>query len=102
MPPHMIATNGNAHGARSGTAKSREASMITFSEQGAECVRLADRRGPRPPSPYFINGAPRACARCAAPFRQRDEHIACWHGADQHYYCSEACAQPAGLAKTAA
>ena len=68
----------------------------------AECIRLADRRGPRPPSPYFVSGAPRVCARCAAPFRRRDEHVACWHGADKQYYCSEACVRASDDTKSAA
>src|SRR5690242_6955282 len=86
------------------TPKSREASMsnratvtksdnvVSATTSVAECFSLAEWRKPRRPSSYLTSGAPRQCAHCAAPFGQHEGHLACWHGADKGYYCSETCA----------
>ena len=38
-------------------------------------------------SPYLRNGAPLRCALCNASFLIEGEHIKCWRGKDQRYYC---------------
>jgi hypothetical protein len=38
-------------------------------------------------SPYLCQGAPLHCALCNAPFIVEDEHIKCWKGGDNRYYC---------------
>jgi hypothetical protein len=38
-------------------------------------------------STYLLNGAPRYCALCNAPFIIEDGHIKCWRGKDRRYYC---------------
>ncbi|HWM45320.1 MAG TPA: hypothetical protein VNR11_00240 [Xanthobacteraceae bacterium] len=63
-------------------------------------VELELRRNP-PPSHYLASGAPQECAHCGSAFGQRQRLPACWRGADERYYCSEACAD-AARRKTAA
>jgi hypothetical protein len=38
-------------------------------------------------SPYLLSGAPQQCALCNAPFVIEDDHVKCWRGKDQRYYC---------------
>jgi hypothetical protein len=38
-------------------------------------------------SRYLRHGAPQRCALCNALFIVEDEHVKCWKGADQRYYC---------------
>ena len=55
-------------------------------------ISLASYRGTQRVSRYLTSGAPTQCAQCAHPFSHNGENLACWHGADGGYYCSEACA----------
>jgi hypothetical protein len=45
-------------------------------------------------STYLRTGAPQRCALCNAPFGVEEEHLQCWTGTDQRYYC---CRNHAGL-----
>jgi hypothetical protein len=38
-------------------------------------------------SSYLRNGAPLRCALCNASFLVEDQHVKCWRGKDQRYYC---------------
>jgi hypothetical protein len=55
-------------------------------------VLLSSYRKVQSTSHYLISGAPTRCAQCAQPFQPHDEHLECWHGTDNRYYCSEECA----------
>lgn len=59
-------------------------------------IPLASYRIGQRLSHYLIGGAPTQCAQCANPFHHNGENLACWHGADGGYYCSEACAAKPG------
>jgi len=62
---------------------------------------FSDQQNPSP-SRYLASGAPQTCAHCGSPFGLEGDHRACWRGADQRYYCSEACAATARRARKSA
>ena len=50
-------------------------------------------------SRYLINGCPRCCMFCGAPFRPRDGHIEFWRTSAGQHFCSEFCADDADEAQ---
>jgi len=46
-------------------------------------------------SRYLINGCPRCCMFCGAPFRPRDGYIEFWRTSAGQHFCSEFCADDA-------
>ena len=55
-------------------------------------ILLSSYRKVKSASRYLVSGAPTRCADCAQSFPAQGEHAECWHGPDNRYYCSEACA----------
>ena len=55
-------------------------------------ISLVSYRVTQRVSRYLTSGAPTQCAQCANPFHHNGENLACWHGTDGRYYCSEVCA----------
>jgi len=50
-------------------------------------------------SRYLINGCPRCCMFCGAPFRPRDGYIEFWRTSAGQHFCSKFCADDADEAQ---